>query len=104
MRRTVHVLLSVKLLSLCRSDIDFNLDTLSCTSQRDALDRSNVAIISTPGQSDVTVRNHQVIGGIKADPSGVGNENRHPRVRSLCTLNLRTRANVTADVSRRQSQ
>ena len=38
--------------------------------EQNAVNRTDVAVIAPPGESDVTVRGHAIIGGVEIHPSG----------------------------------
>src|SRR5438034_4464202 len=84
--------------------IDLNFDGLPAAAESYAFDGSHVTIIPAPGQCDMAVGNHEVIGRIEADPAGFGDEKRNPCMRSLSALDFWTWPHITADISRRQAQ
>ena len=87
-----------------RPHIDLNFHGLAGAAERDAFNRSDVAIIATPGQRDVSVGNHHIVGRVETEPAATRNENGNPGVGRLGALDLRTGAYVTADITRRQPQ
>src|SRR2546425_10999666 len=87
-----------------RFQVHLNFHALPTATETDAFDRSDVDVISSPGQRHMAVGNDQIVGRIKAQPTGSraasGNENGDPCMRGLSALHVWTRAHVTADVSR----
>src|SRR5215470_8854083 len=79
--------------------VDFDLDRLAAAAQADAFHRSHVGVVAAPCKCDVTVGDHQVIGGIKVHPAASRKEDGHPSMRSLGSLYFRSRAHIPADVA-----
>src|SRR5678816_251914 len=89
--------------SLYGLNVDLNLNGLATAAEGHTLYRSDVAIVASPCQRDVAFRRHDVVGGIKIQPSRVGEKHGHPGMRRLSALHLRPASHVAADIARRKS-
>ena len=87
------------------SKIDCHFQCMVTTSQDYTSDRAHIAVIATPANGDVLVRNEKIVGGVYIDPAECMTVNRDPGMGSVASSELlfsgsRQRLDVTTHVSR----
>jgi hypothetical protein len=85
-------------------NIHADRDGMLSASQDHALDRTDVVVVTAPGQGDMPVVTQQVVGGVDVDPARTGAEDRQPGMRHISSYQAiltrgRSREQVAADVT-----
>ena len=69
-----------------RPDVDGYRDAVLAASEEDAADRADVIEVAAIGNCDMLGRIHQIVGGIKVDPSSLRLPDRNPCVGGVATF------------------
>lgn len=74
--------------------MDFHVNPLPASTQRDAFYRRDIAVVAAPTHGDMSIGRHHVVGGVEIQPARARYIRRYPGMRCVRALQVRAGSQV----------